>query len=62
VVIVYQDSHEEKYLCAYIVPTLENAFWKYFFTGTAEYLTQKLPDYMIPLILSAWKKFLESQR
>lgn len=49
VVIDCQDSHEEKYLCAYIVPTLEKAFENTLSQELGEYLAQKLPDYMIPL-------------
>ncbi|UCH93240.1 MAG: amino acid adenylation domain-containing protein, partial [Candidatus Aminicenantes bacterium] len=41
-------SQEEKYLCAYIVPTLEKAFGNTLSQELREYLSQTLPDYMIP--------------
>ncbi|UCH97545.1 MAG: AMP-binding protein, partial [Candidatus Aminicenantes bacterium] len=48
VVIDYQGTREEKYLCAYIVPTLEKDFGNTLSQELREYLSQTLPDYMIP--------------
>ncbi len=44
VVLPFQDRNNEKYLCAYIVPTSEISE-----QGLREYLKGYLPDYMLPL-------------
>ena len=54
VVLDREDERKEKYLCAYI--TCENADNKPSLSKLREYLSQKLPDYMIPAYFITMEK------
>jgi amino acid adenylation domain-containing protein len=45
VVLAAEDETGDKYLCAYIIPSREK---EYIISGLVEYLSQSLPDFMVP--------------
>jgi amino acid adenylation domain-containing protein len=53
VVIVREESSNDKYLCAYIVPHDISAFQE---TELRDYLSTELPDYMVPTYLVTLEK------